>query len=170
MSSRLTGDFRKYMDKNFLGSWDVTKGTDLVLTIDHVEVNDVKNERGTERKLTLHFRERGYKPMILNTTNAKAISKAYDSTRVEDWENKKVSIYTEKVTAFGGTTDALRIRDYPPKQEEYFCECCGELITEQVIDGKRRSAKAIANNAITRFNEALCWECYCKKKAEEGAE
>lgn len=170
MSSRLTGDFRKYMDKNFLGSWDVTKGTDLVLTIDHVEVNDVKNERGTERKLTLHFRERGYKPMILNTTNAKAISKAYDSTRVEDWENKKVSIYTEKVTAFGGTTDALRIRDYPPKQEEYFCECCGELITEQVIDGKRRSAKAIANNAITRFNEALCWECYCKKKAEESAE
>lgn len=170
MSSRLTGDFRKYMDKNFLGSWDVTKGTDLVLTIDHVEVNDVKNERGTERKLTLHFRERGYKPMILNTTNAKAISKAYDSTRVEDWENKKVSIYTEKVTAFGGTTDALRIRDYPPKQEEYFCECCGELITEQVIDGKRRSAKAIANNAITRFNEALCWECYCKKKVEESAE
>ena len=170
MSSRLTGDFRKYMDKNFLGSWDVTKGSDLILTIDHVEVNDVKNERGTERKLTLHFRERGYKPMILNTTNAKAISKAYDSTRVEDWENKKVSIYTEKVTAFGGTTDALRIRDYPPKQEEYFCECCGELITEQVIDGKRRSAKAIANNAITRFNEALCWECYCKKKAEESAE
>lgn len=170
MSSRLTGDFRKYMDKNFLGSWDVTKGADLILTIDHVEVNDVKNERGTERKLTLHFRERGYKPMILNTTNAKAISKAYDSTRVEDWENKKVSIYTEKVTAFGGTTDALRIRDYPPKQEEYFCECCGELITEQVIDGKRRSAKAIANNAITRFNEALCWECYCKKKAEESAE
>ena len=168
MSNRLTGDFRKYMNKNYLGSWDVPKGSDLILTIDHVEQNDIKNERGTERKLTLHFRERDYKPMILNTTNSKRIAKAYNSNDVETWENKKIAIYTENVTAFGGTTDALRIRDYPPKADEYFCECCGELIKDQVIDGKRRSAKAIANNAITRFNETLCWDCYCKRKAQEA--
>ena len=73
MSSRLKGDFRKFMDKNFLGSWDIPDDEDLVLTIDHVEQNDVKNERGSERKLVAHFVEKGYKPMILNTTNAKAI-------------------------------------------------------------------------------------------------
>ena len=60
MSSRLTGDFRKFMDKNYLGSWDVPDGEDLVLTIDHVEQNEVKNERGSERKLTIHFAVNGY--------------------------------------------------------------------------------------------------------------
>ena len=64
MSKELTGDFRKYMDKNYLGSWDVPDGSDLVLTIDHAEQNDVQNDRGKQKKLTLHFRERDYKPMI----------------------------------------------------------------------------------------------------------
>jgi hypothetical protein len=45
MSSKLTGDYRKYMDKNFLGSWDIPDGDDLVLTISDVEQNEVKNER-----------------------------------------------------------------------------------------------------------------------------
>ena len=76
MSNRLTGDFRKFMDENYLGSWDVPDGEDLVLTIDHCEQNDVQNERGTEKKLVLHFKESGYKPMILNTVNSEAIAEA----------------------------------------------------------------------------------------------
>ena len=58
MSDRLTGDFRKFMDKSFLGAWDVPDGSDLVLTIDHAERNEVKNDRGSEKKLVLHFKER----------------------------------------------------------------------------------------------------------------
>ena len=168
MGERLTGDFRKYMNKNYLGSWDVPKGKDLVLTIDHCEQNDVKSERGSETKLTLYFVERGYKPMILNTTNANRITKAYGSSDVGDWQNKKISIYTERVTAFGGQTDALRIRDYPPKSDELYCEECGELITDTTVDGKTYKAKAIANNALSKFGKYLCFEC--AKKQTEAAE
>lgn len=167
MNDKLTGDFRKYMDKNYLGSWDVPKGKDLVLTIDHCEQNDVKNERGSEKKLTLHFVERDYKPMILNATNAKRITEAYGSSEVEDWERKKISIYTEKVTAFGGTTDALRIRAFPPKTDEFYCEECGELITDRTVDGKTYSAKAIANNALSKYGKYLCYDCGSKAKGAE---
>lgn len=166
MPERLTGDFRKYMDKNFLGAWDVPKGKDLVLTIDHCEQNDVKNERGTERKLTLHFVERDYKPMILNTTNAKRIGEVYGSLDVGDWDNKKISIYVEKVTAFGGTTDALRIRPYPPKVEELICEECGAVIEDVTIDGKKYKGRVIAENAKTKFGKYLCYECAQKAKQE----
>lgn len=55
MSEKLTGDFRKFMDKSFLGSWDVPDGGDLILTIDHVARDDVQNEKGREKKMTLHF-------------------------------------------------------------------------------------------------------------------
>ena len=156
---KLTGDFRKFMDKSFLGSWDVPDTGDLVLTIDHVSVDEVQNEKGRERKMTLHFRERDYKPMICNTTNAKAISKAYGSTKVEAWENKKVSIYKATISAFGQTQECLRIRDYAPKSDEIYCEECGELITDVTVDGKTYKAKAIANNAFTKFGKYMCYNC-----------
>jgi len=163
MSSRLTGDFRKFMDKNYLGSWDVPDGEDLVLTIDHVEQNDVKNERGSERKLTLHFAERGYKPMILNTTNAKRIGKVAGSNKVENWENLRIAIYTEKVTAFGGTTDALRIREYAPREAEAFCDECGQKITRH----GEYSVNKIVQLSKAKYKKCLCWDCSIKAKEAE---
>ena len=161
MAEKLKGDFRKFMDKSFLGAWDVPDGSDLVLTIDHVSRDDVQNEKGREKKMALHFKERDYKPMICNTTNAKAISKAYGSTKVEDWENKKIGIYKATISAFGQTTECLRVRDYPPKSDEIYCEVCGELIT----DHEQFEAKVIANRALTKFGKYMCFNC-----AHEAAE
>lgn len=166
MTEKLSGDFRKFMDKSFLGSWDVPDGGDLVLTIDYVSKDDVQNENGRAKKMALHFKERDYKPMICNTTNAKAISKAYGSTKVQDWENKKIIIYKATISAFGATQECLRVRDYAPKTDEYFCEDCGELVT----DHDRFKAKAIANNAFTKFGRYLCFDCAQKAKAKKEAE
>ena len=162
MSERLKGDFRKFMDKNFLGSWDVPDGEDLVLTIDHVERNEVKNERGSEKKLVLHFKENGYKPMIMNTVNSKAISAAYGSTKVEDWEGKRIAIHTERVTAFGGTTDALRIRPTAPRVTEEYCDDCGQLITRH----GDYSVNKIVTMTRAKYGMTLCWDC--AKKAKEA--
>lgn len=120
--------------------------------------------------MALHFKERDYKPMICNTTNAKAISKAYGSTKVQDWENKKISIYKATISAFGNVTECLRVREYPPKTDEIFCEDCGEVITDKVVDNKTFKAKAIANNALTKFGRYLCFDCAqeAKKEAENG--
>ena len=159
MAERLKGDFRKFMDKSFLGSWDIPDSGDLVLTIDYAARDDVQNDRGREKKLTIHFKE-DYKPMICNTTNAKAISKAYNSTRVEDWEGKKIGIFKATISAFGQTTECLRVRDYPPRTDEITCEECG-----RIIEGHGKfSAKAIANNSLTKFNRFLCYDCAIEAK------
>ena len=170
MSEKLRGDFRKFMDKSFLGFWDVPDGSDLILTIDHVSRDDVQNEKGREKKMALHFKEAGYKPMICNTTNAKAISKAYNSTKVEDWENKKIAIYKATISAFGSTTECLRVRDYPPKTDELYCDVCGSLITDHEADGKKYRAKAIANNAFSKFGKYMCWDCAAEAKREQEEE
>lgn len=166
MAERLKGDFRKFMDKNFLGAWDVPDNSDLVLTVDYAARDEVQNDRGREKKLTIHFKE-DYKPMICNTTNAKAISKAYNSTKVEDWENKKIAIYKATISAFGQTTECLRVREYPPKVEEYVCEECGQIIADTLINGKTFRAKAIANNALTKFGRYLCYDCVLSEKEAE---
>ena len=166
MGERLKGDFRKFMDKSFLGAWDVPDNSDLVLTVDYAARDEVQNDRGREKKLTIHFKE-DYKPMICNTTNAKAISKAYNSTRVEDWENKKIAIYKATISAFGQTTECLRVREYPPKVEEYVCEGCGQVIEDTLVNGKTFRAKAIANNALTKFGRYLCYDCVLSEKETE---
>ena len=161
--AELTGDYRKFMDKNYLGSWDVPDGEDLVLTVDHAARDDVKNERGSEKKLTLHFVE-DYKPMILNATNSKAISEAVGSTKVEDWVGKRVAIFTQKVTAFGGTTDALRIRPYPPKETKAFCDNCGCEIEAH----GNYSVNKIVTMSKAKYGQALCWEfAQARKEAEK---
>ena len=170
MSERLQGDFRKFMDKSFLGAWDLDEDKDTVLTIDHVQRDEVKNDRGTEKKMTLHFMERDYKPMICNTTNAKAITKAHGSPKVEDWEGKKVALYKATINAFGQTTECIRIRDYAPKTDEIFCEVCGDLITDHEADGKTYKAKVIANNALSKFGKYMCFDCASAAKAEQEAE
>lgn len=163
----LSGDYRKFMDKNYLGSWDVPDGEDLILTIDQAHQDDVKNERGSEKKLTIHFVE-GYKPMILNATNSKAISTAYGSSKVEDWAGKKIAIYTTKVPAFGSVTDALRIRDYPPKVTEAICEECGQVIKPVKHDGKEYTVNKIVQLSKGKYGKAMCWDCCSEaKEAEE---
>lgn len=157
--AELKGDYRKFMDKNYLGAWDVPDDGDLILTIDRAARDDVKNERGTERKLTIHFVE-DYKPMILNATNSKAISEACGSTKVETWAGQRIAIYTQKVTAFGGTTDALRIRPFPPKVNEMFCEDCGQLVKPH--DGY--SVNKIVKRSQALFGKNYCWECSIKHK------
>lgn len=163
--AELKGDYRKFMDKNYLGSWDVPDGEDLIVTVDHAARDDVKNERGSEKKLTLHFVE-DYKPMILNATNSKALSEAVGSTKVEDWSGKRVAIYTTKVTAFGGTTDALRIRPYPPKETDVFCEDCGQKIA---VHGSY-SVNKIVTMSRAKYGADLCWDCAMKRKEASDVE
>lgn len=163
--AELKGDYRKFMDKNYLGAWDVPDGEDLILTVDHAARDDVKNERGSEKKLTLHFVE-DYKPMILNATNSKNISQAYGSTKVEDWAGKRIAIHTEKVTAFGGTTDALRIRPYPPKVKEVYCEDCGQLVKET----NGFSVNKIVTRSQALFGKNYCYDCSIKHKEADNVE
>ena len=162
MSSKLTGDYRKYMDKNFLGSWDIPDGEDLILTIETVERNEVKNDRGSEQKLTLHFAE-DYKPLIMNATNCDRITKAYGSPKVEDWVGKRIALTTEKVPAFGSVKDAVRIRPYPPRETEAFCDECGQKIQRH----GEYSVNKIVQLSRAKYGKRLCWDCSVKMKEAE---
>lgn len=163
MSNILNGDFRKYMGKKFLGAWDVPEDGDLILTIDHVTLEEVQNQQGKENKMTIHFRERDYKPMICNTTNANTISDVCGSKKVEAWEGKKIALYAATMNAFGKVTEALRVRPYAPRVEEQLCEGCGKPITAH----GSYSVNKIVQMSTAKYGAALCWDCASKMKAEQ---
>lgn len=160
MGERLTGDYRRDLDKPYLGHWDIPSGEDLVVTIDHMEKQDVKSQRGTERKTVIVFSDCD-KPMILNVINRKSIAKALSSPNYEDWEGRKISLYEgREPKADDGL--AIRVRETAPKVIEAYCEECG---TEIVRHGDY-SVNKIVTMTRAKYGKALCWDC--AKKAKEA--
>ena len=159
-------NWKKLANKDYLGSWDI-EGGDLVLTIRNITQKEVKNPQGKDEEVIVCEWKENYKPMILNVTNCKAIAKAYGSEYIEDWIGKRVSLFTTMVSAFGDTTEAIRIRPYAPRVEakvELICEECG-----QVVKGANgMDAEQIANYTKNKYGKQLCTDCATKLKNNGG--
>lgn len=106
-------NWRKHDKTDFLGAVDVDElgVKEITLTIEKVEWKDVKVRGSKDHKRIATFKEPGFKPMIINVTNGKAIKKVVNSQYLEDWVNLEVVIYIKEGVKFGSDiTEALRIR------------------------------------------------------------
>lgn len=84
------------------------KGSTLVLTIKDIKPEKLKGHSGKEEtKEVLYFAETR-KGLVLNKTNAKRIAILYGKM-TGAWAGKQITLYTEKVQAFGETHNALRV-------------------------------------------------------------
>ena len=106
--------WKKKFNYNYIGSYSLPVGRDMILTIKETKEEDVKDEKGKAKTCFVCYFNESEKPMILNKTNCKRIGKLYGEF-IEDWNGKKIQIYATKVNAFGEEVDALRIRDFKPE-------------------------------------------------------
>ena len=158
--------WRKMTNPNYMGAYSLDEGRDVVLTIAYVRQEDVIGSDGKKEECAVcHFKERDFKPMILNVTNMKAIAKVTGSPYIDDWVGHRIQIGTEQVRAFGTITDALRVRPEKPKearQVEIPCEECGELIKPAY----KMTVEQLAAYTTERYGRKLCADC--AKKASEA--
>lgn len=168
MSNTLT-HWKKLMNPDYLGSYALEPGQDLIVTIKSVCNEEVTGSDGKKDICSvIHFVE-NVKPMILNATNNKTIAKLFKTPYIEEWAGRKIQVYTEKVKAFGEIWDALRIRPYLPVEKELICADCGKHI--EGFGGK--SADVIAKYTLKNYGRCLCSDCATKaaeanKKTDEG--
>lgn len=106
--------FKLLYPSQYLGAHDL-QGKDATVTIARVVVEELKTERGSERKPVLHF-EKAEKRMVLNKTNATAIAALYGN-ETNAWAGKRITLYATPVSAFGKEVEALRVRPTAPKPE-----------------------------------------------------
>jgi hypothetical protein len=87
----------------------------LIVTIKAVRRLNIAKEGDTpEYKWAIKYAEFD-KPMLLNSTNIKALEKACGSGDTDEWTGKEVIVYNDENVSFGGqVTGGLRIR----KQQE----------------------------------------------------
>ena len=106
--------WKNFVDKDYLGSHNLEKGEEMLLTIDRFEGEEqVTTADGKKIKQVLYFKEAVPK-MIMNITNGNIITSLYGS-HPDQWPGKQIQVYAASVKAFGKTQDALRIRDFIPK-------------------------------------------------------
>lgn len=101
--------YRKLMNPNYLGSWDVPEIGYLDIKIVRVDKELVQDPTGAKQECVVATLA-DHKPMILNATNLKSIKKIFQSPYIEDWKDKTVRVHVEKVKAFGDIWDALRVQ------------------------------------------------------------
>lgn len=151
--------WRKLTNPDYLGSYSLEDGKDIILTIDRVQVETVTGAEGKrEDCLVCHWREKA-KPMILNSTNAKMIQKLLKTPYIEQWSGHSVQIGVETVRAFGEIVDALRVRSFLPKAVAVKCEACGNDI--QGAHGM--DSGQLADYTRHKYGRALCASCATKE-------
>lgn len=155
--------FKKLQNPDFLGTYALEDGKDIILTIDFVRQEKVTGSDGKSEELPVCHWKESQKPMILNSTNLKMIAKVLGSPYIEDWSGKKIQIGSERVKAFGDVVDALRVRKFLPKQtaaEPLHCEICSTIIE----GAAGLTPEQFAMNTRKKFGKNLCMDCAMAEK------
>lgn len=162
--------WKQLVNVDYIGAYALN-GTDLTLTIRDVRREIVTGANGKrEECMVLYWAESQYKPMILNRTNAKTITKLCGSAYVEDWAGHKITLYPT-TTKFGGElVECLRIRPTAPKRTTVTikCERCGA----DIRPAGRMDVEQMAAYTASKYGQKLCAECAAAaaKEAIQNAE
>ena len=145
---------------NYFGSWDLDElpNREITLTIELIKDEEVVTNGQKEVCTVCHWTDKAFKPMILNVTNKKTICKLYKTKDTEKLKGKAVIIGIERVKAFGGIHDALRIRARMPQvqtKEKPKCENCGKAIDSS----HSMTPEQVAAYTKSKYGKALCAEC-----------
>lgn len=108
--------WKKYFNYDYLGTYSLPDGQDIIVTIKEIKKEMVIGQGGQKQECTVMYFSDADKPMVLNRTNSKVIAQIYKTPYVEQWIGKKIQLYAKAgIRAFGVVTDGLRVRDFIPK-------------------------------------------------------
>lgn len=112
-------NWKKLTNPDYIGAYYLDKGDgtygQITVRIKSVGTEMVNSPDGKKSQCIVAQLE-GHKPLILNKTNCKAITKAYNTRYIDEWVGKFITITVAQVKAFGDVTDAIRVLPEKPKQ------------------------------------------------------
>jgi len=111
--------WRKTIDTDWIGTYVLPDGKPIVVKIIRAEYKNAKIQGKTESRVVAFFEKNQYfdKPMLLNSTNMKRLTKLVGSPYIEDWHNLNLPITLQQEmdrTPSGGKDWALRISSIKP--------------------------------------------------------
>lgn len=107
--------WKKLTNPNYIGAHDFQPGQELTVTIESVSKEMVKSMEGKDEPCIFAKLKGAQKPLILNKTNCKLITKVLSTPYIEEWGGGRVILYVAKVKAFGEVVDAIRVKNQKPQ-------------------------------------------------------
>lgn len=157
------------VDSKYLSGEEII-GTKPIFTIHDFKREEVVGDGGRKESCGVLYWRENVKPMIVNLTNVKQISKLFGSPYKEDWQGKQIQLTTEKVKAFGQLWNAIRIcKELPAAQAAPIVPPCADC-GEEIKPFDKYTAAQIAGNTAKRYGVPLCADCSGKRKAAAEAE
>jgi hypothetical protein len=170
MAEPVKTHWKKLQNPDYLGSYSLDPGKDMILTIKNVKVESVTGPDNRKEDCMIITFVENVKPMIVNATNAKTITKLYKTPFIEEWSGKKIQLFATEVKAFGDVVEALRIRPKIPSQATVATNCADCM--NPIQPAGDRTAEEIAKRTLTKYGCSLCADCATKrselKKTEES--
>lgn len=105
--------WKTMMDRDKLHACDLG-GQKRVVTIEKVEQAEVQNATKKAKKPQVTFKGQP-KPLVLNSTNAKTISRMYGPI-TEDWIGKRITIYPTTTEMGSETVECIRVEANIPTE------------------------------------------------------
>lgn len=160
--------WKKLINPDYLGAYSLDPGKDMILTIKSVKKEMITGTGGKQEECTVCHWAENQKPMILNVTNCKTISKMLKTPYIENWAGHRVQIYATTTRMGGETVECLRIRPEEPEDVRIACEECGQFITPAFS----MSVTQLAAYTKKKYGKQLCADCAKEKKEakQDGAE
>ena len=101
--------WKKLTNPDYIGAYSLNENENRTVEITSVSREMIVGAGGKKEECTVAFLK-AEKPMILNVTNCKTITKVLKTPFIEEWAGKSITIYAEIIHAFGDTVSALRVR------------------------------------------------------------
>ena len=162
MSENLT-HWKKLTNPDYLGAYALEPGQELIVTIKSVANEVVTGTDGKKETCSVMRFVENVKPLVLNATNSKTITKLLITPYIEQWSGRKIQLYVEHgIKAFGDIVDAIRVRPFLPVEKELKCADCGGTIQ----GFGKTTAEVVAKHTLSKYGRMLCSEC-ATKIAEE---
>lgn len=106
--------WKQLTNPDYFGSHDLFvedgKYKEVIVTLVSVEKKQVPGADGKKSDCIVATTKET-KPIILNKTNCKTITRLFGTPAIEKWAGRQVKIGVDKVKAFGDVVDALRIKN-----------------------------------------------------------
>ena len=156
--------WKKLTNPDYLGSYDFQPKEERVVKILSVKREMVTGPENRKEECTVAVLENS-KPIILNKTNCKTITKVHGTPYIEDWKDIHITLYVSQVKAFGEVVDALRVKPTKPNiaQPDYSaqiarlraCKTLDELKNAYLALSKTEQAALVTekDNMKTKLSE-----------------
>ena len=134
-----------------LGSHNLNEGEELVATIDHVEMQSIRNQSGQNEEVPVMTFVNA-PPMVMNITNVKTIASLYGPS-YHNWKGQSIQIYAMMVKAFGDEVMALRVRAAIPDTNENIDQYVNSLSNCTTMQELKQAFTSIPKHLKARLTE-----------------